>query len=100
MSYTKHANPCVYETGAVSFDSMAASGGAVSPHPITDAVVSAVVKAAHAVQTAMTERTTVKQLSALEDHILADIGVHRSQIREVARKMTETPGLDHRTVTQ
>ena len=100
MTHSKHANHCVYDTGAVYFDNMVVSTGAVSQPPITDAVVSAVVRAFHAVQTKMLERATVKQLSALEDHVLHDIGVPRSQIHEVARKMAENPGVDHRTVTR
>lgn len=99
MSNSKHANHCVYDTGTVYFDNMVVSNGTASAHPITDTVVSAIVRAFHAVQTKMLERTTVKQLSALEDHILHDIGVPRSQIHEMARKMAENPGVDHRVAT-
>ena len=100
MSYSKHANHSVYHSGAVCFDNMVVSTGAGRPYPITDAVVSAVVRAFHAVSTKVVERATVKQLSALEDHILADIGVPRSRIHEMARKMAENPGVDHRTIAQ
>ena len=45
-------------------------------------------------------RGTIKQLSRLDDEILEDIGLPRSEIRAVARKLAETPGFDRRVVRQ
>jgi hypothetical protein len=40
----------------------------------------------------------VSELAALNDHTLADIGVHRSQIPVLAHAVAERPSVDPRTI--
>ena len=40
----------------------------------------------------------VTELAALNDHTLADIGIHRSQIPVFARAAAERPSVDPRTI--
>ena len=44
------------------------------------------------------ERASVRELSDLSDHTLKDIGIHRSEIRQLARRVAETPGTDYRVL--
>ena len=44
------------------------------------------------------ERATIKELSALEDWVLKDIGVSRSDIPNIARFVAENPGVDPRVM--
>jgi len=39
-----------------------------------------------------TEHVTVQQLSALDDRILKDIGISRSQIQDIAHRTTQARG--------
>jgi uncharacterized protein YjiS (DUF1127 family) len=43
-------------------------------------------------------RASIKELSALSDHVLKDIGVKRSEIRELARRVAENPDTDYRVL--
>lgn len=59
---------------------------------VADAIVQAamaVVRALEAVHRGHTYRRTVSALSRLDDHMLRDIGIPRSQIHNVARDLTE-----------
>lgn len=44
------------------------------------------------------ENRTMTALSGLNDHTLADIGIHRSQIPALARAVAERPSLDPRRI--
>ena len=46
------------------------------------------------------ERSTINELSALDNHVLKDIGVSRSDIPVIARMIAENPGIDPRTMRQ
>jgi uncharacterized protein YjiS (DUF1127 family) len=48
----------------------------------------------------MREYKSVKAVSGLSDEVLKDIGVQRSEIRYVARRVAENPGLNYRTFCQ
>ncbi len=43
---------------------------------------------------------SIRTLSALEDHTLRDIGIRRSEIHNIARKMAENPGMEYRVIRQ
>jgi uncharacterized protein YjiS (DUF1127 family) len=43
-------------------------------------------------------QASIKELSALSDHSLKDIGVDRSEIRELARRVAENPDTDYRVL--
>ena len=43
-------------------------------------------------------RASVKELSSLSDHTLKDIGVERSEIGELARRVSENPDTDYRVL--
>ena len=58
------------------------------------AVAGKVAKAIHA---KLRARASIKALSDLDDHQLADIGIHRSDIAYLARRVAENPGFDHRS---
>jgi uncharacterized protein YjiS (DUF1127 family) len=44
------------------------------------------------------ERSTVNELRALDDRVLKDIGVSRSDITFIARKLAEKPGVNPRAM--
>jgi uncharacterized protein YjiS (DUF1127 family) len=43
-------------------------------------------------------RRSVKELSKLSDHVLQDIGVDRSEIASLARRVSENPDVDYRVM--
>ncbi len=61
-----------------------------------EAVCRAVAKAAAAAARQYKIRAAARAFSALKDHTLSDIGVHRSQIRGLARFAVDHPGVDPR----
>ena len=64
-----------------------------------DAVFRATGKAFHAVATKIRERRAIAELSELDDRTLADIGISRSLIHHVAKKVAENPGVNYRIFT-
>ena len=65
-----------------------------------DGAVNFAARAVRAVQSKLRENAAVKELSALDDRILQDIGVPRSEIRTIARRVAENPGMDYRMLSQ
>ena len=55
-------------------------------------------KLARAVHVKMRARASMRALAHLEDHELADIGIHRSEIAYLAHRVAEDPTFDHRKV--
>ena len=98
MEYRKHANHCVYDLGPAPLESFEGPITGVRPHTVIDAMAGAVARAFAAAQAKMRERATIREISNLDDHILNDIGLPRSEIRAMARKLAENPGLDHRSL--
>ena len=43
-------------------------------------------------------RATVKEVSELSDHTLEDIGIDRSKIESLARRVVENPSVDYRVL--
>ena len=56
-------------------------------------------KIARAIHRKLRERASIQALSNLDDHQLADIGISRSDIHYLARRVAENPGFDHRSAT-
>ena len=83
---------------------LAPYGGATAPHGAgwREAVADAVTRAWARFGTAPAgcgERCvnrTAATLAGLNDHTLADIGIHRSQIRSLARAISDRPQVDPR----
>ena len=46
------------------------------------------------------ERVTFEELSGLADHVLRDIGVSRSEIGYIAKRVAADPDYDHRTANR
>lgn len=44
------------------------------------------------------ERSTINELRALDDRVLKDIGVRRSDISSIARTLAQNPGVDPRVM--
>ncbi len=61
-----------------------------------DAVVGLVARAFRATRARARENSAINILSGLDDRTLRDIGVPRSEIHPITRKMAENPGMDHR----
>lgn len=92
MAYKRYANHCVYEGDFSPVENQVWTKASTQRHTVFDVIV----QAYGAMRARMQERVTIRQLSNLEDHILKDIGVPRSEIPTIARKIAENPGLDCR----
>jgi len=97
MDYTKYANEGVHAVDSVLFTRAGGSTSLGAVYAAVDTVVSSAGRAAKAIYRKLQERAAIRELSGLEDRILNDIGVPRSEIHIMVRKMMENPGLDHRT---
>ncbi len=86
--------------GAVGFASGPAAAADTMAGRWLDAAVTGLASRLERIRLAWrrsrSEQVTVDQLVALEDHILRDIGIERSQIRTVARLVAENPCIDPR----
>ena len=102
MSYTSHIGRYSHSAGSVPFsaytDSFKVLGEAV--HEAASAVAHAVARAIEAARTKAAERATVQSLREVSDETLKDIGIHRSEIRYLARRVSENPGMDYRVFRQ
>ena len=67
-------------------------------YEITDAVVRAAKRAGAAMVKRVRTRKTVTELSSLNDHILNDIGIDRSEIGWLAHRVAEQPHVDYRVL--
>lgn len=64
------------------------------------AVARLVGRAFRAARVRARERAAIATLMALDDRMLKDIGVDRSGIHYLVRKVAENPGVDYRTMRQ
>lgn len=65
-----------------------------------EASAKAVGQAFRAAKVKVRERSAIATLAELDDLTLKDIGVRRSEIRFLARKVAENPGVDYRIMCQ
>jgi len=102
MSYRNNAGFPVQERANVPFAELFAPVAFVGEAVYTamGAVVRIVGKAVRAVRARARERAAIAVLSALDDRMLKDIGVDRSGIQYLVRKVAENPGVDYRTMCQ
>lgn len=100
MSYKKYAVGSVYGVDTVTYSRAGGPVPAGAVSGVVNAVAGGAARAFRAVHNKFQERAAVRALSELEDWVLEDIGVPRSEIRAMVRKMMENPGLDHRTFRQ
>jgi uncharacterized protein YjiS (DUF1127 family) len=102
MRYRYHADYRVHESANAHFADLVAPmtfvGEAV--HTAVEAAAGLVGQAFRAAKAKARERSAVNALSELDDGTLKDIGIPRSEIRYVARKLAENSGVDYRTMCQ
>ena len=102
MTYTPHADHHRHSAAGMAFvESTApyrAMGEAV--YEGFDSFGSLVSRAVRAARAKIREHRTVRDLSGVGDDTLKDIGVHRSQIRHVARRAAANPGVNYRVFCQ
>jgi uncharacterized protein YjiS (DUF1127 family) len=65
-----------------------------------EAAAGLVGRAFRAAKAKARERSAVNSLSGLDDETLKDIGIGRSEIRYVARKLAADSGVDYRSMCQ
>lgn len=64
---------------------------------VVDAAFGFVARSVRAARARARENSAISILSGLDDRTLRDIGVPRSEIRPIAQKMAENPGIDYRS---
>ena len=53
---------------------------------------------AQAIEAKRIERANIKALETMGEHALFDIGIQRSEIRDLARTAAANPGIDYRSL--
>ena len=96
-SYTRHK---VHESQKVPFEEFVEPTRFVGEafYSASEAIAQAATRVFKEAVVSSRERTSVKELSALSDHTLKDIGVDRSEIRYLARRVAENPQADYRVL--
>lgn len=102
MSYRNNAGYRMQDRINVPFAELFAPVAFVGEAAYTavSAVANFAAKTIRAVRTRARERAAIAVLTALDDRMLKDIGVDRSGIRYLVRKVAENPGVDYRTMCQ
>jgi uncharacterized protein YjiS (DUF1127 family) len=97
MRYENYPDHRVYGRSNVPVADVAApmayAGEAI--YAAYEAVAGIFGQVVRAVKVRARERSAVEALSTLDDRILNDIGVRRSEIRYLSRKIAENPGADY-----
>ncbi len=102
MSYTSYHDQRRYSPSGVPFaeftESFRTTGETI--YDAMDSFSRFVSRAVRAAGAKMREYRTVQVVSGLSDQTLKDIGVQRSEIRYIARRVASNPGVDYRTFRQ
>ena len=98
MSYADHRGHGIRPTPAVPFSEFTAPMEFVgqSIYAAFEMAVKATTAAFSAVARKVRQHRAQNQLMALDNRTLQDIGVARSEIRYIARRVSEDAGYDHR----
>lgn len=102
MRYRKYADFQMHERTNVPFADLVAPKTFFSEAIYTaiETATGFVGQAFRALKVKARERSAVTAVSNLDDRTLKDIGIRRSEIRYLARKVAENPGVDYRTLCQ
>ena len=102
MSYRNNVGYPVRDRITVPFAELFAPIGFVgeAAYMAIGASVRVVGKAFRIARARAKERKAIAVLTALDDRMLKDIGVDRSQIHYLVRKTTENPEIDYRVMCQ
>ena len=101
MSYARYAEHRVSEATHVPFGHFVTPFGFVGEAVYTafEGMADIAKRAFDAFQAKAREREAVRALVRLDDRTLRDIGVHRTQIHNVVRRVTENPDTDYREIS-
>ena len=96
-SYTRHR---VHESQRVPFAEFVQPTYFVGEafYNASEAIARAAARTFRAAMIKSRARSSAEELSALSDHTLKDIGVERSQIKYLARRVAENPNVDYRVL--